>query len=73
MFEMDLNEDASETFMSLWQGGAIKIVRMNVTDPNNIYKLGEYRWTGQFGVTQSYVFYSTHIYKNYLIGCSDIS
>lgn len=72
MFEMDINKDGTEVFMSLRQGGSIKIVRMNVTNPNNIYKLGEYRWTGQFGVTQSIVFYSTHFYKNYLIACSDI-
>ena len=72
MYEMDINKDGTEVFMSLWQGGSIKIVRMNVTDPSNIYKLGEYRWTGQFGITQSYVFYATHFYKNYLIGCSTI-
>ncbi len=46
------------------------ISRTNVKNPANTSKLGQYRWNGNFGVTQSVAFYSVSIYKDYLIGCS---
>jgi hypothetical protein len=66
-FDATLSKNGNEIFLSLERP---VITRTNVTDPYNVTKLGEYRWNGDFNISQINPFYSFHIYKDYLIGCS---
>jgi hypothetical protein len=56
-YDVTINQNGNEIFLSL--GGSV-ITRTNVTDPNNVTKLGEYRWNGNFNISQISAFMRVH-------------